>query len=669
MPSKVNVNGVQSRRPGVRASVTAQRSNGVLSPTGRVVLLHTFPFLKKATVTEVRTRAALLDLAPWSRELADIAKVLYEPANDPRVVGAPNAVLLVSPSTTTQAQATLLDGAGNDAVVLKAKSWGPSGNRVQVAVANNASDATLRDITFTWDGLVESFPRLGTGPVLSVYYDGAEATAVTLAASRVDGVRILQTKATIAIGTYNPDNMAWDGTITVTPSAGAASGETFTATVSGINRATGAPDTEVLTWDEAATTDPKTTTKAWSDVTSIVFAKSGATTVTFTVAAYAFDLTVDDYANLGLVADRINAKSGDGYHASKLSSRVSAVPTDEVDTLAATTIFGSGSPKSLRADLWDTLLQLERSERVEATRVTTTDADGTAPPVAYATPVYLVGGTASTPVLADWEAALAALTTKRINSMWCGSTDASVHDAIKTHLAGRVGSVGANAADAVVAAAAGETLAQVKTRSVALNTRHVALCGQKIRRRNAAGALVWFDPTYQALEVIGMQAATRVGVPQTRKVSAASDISSTWDPNLDAEELLDAGILFYEPFEGGIRVCAGVTTYRQTEHVPFMERSANASFNYGQQLVADAWDVLIGDDNAVASRSTLLALARAVLRNAVTDKYIRWFNEETLDVEELADVFRLVAGIAPVLPFNHGILELESVQDLPARAA
>jgi hypothetical protein len=669
MPSLVTINGVQTRRPGVRAKVSRQEAAGVVSPTGRVVILEELPFLEKGVVTEVRSRRAMQDLAPWSDHLQNLAKVLFEPANDDRISGGPNAILLVSPTPTTAARATLLDANGDDSLLLEAVSWGTSGNRVKVAVTNNATDATIRDITLTWDGVSEPFTALGLGSLVSVYYGLTEATAVTLLADRINGVRVRQTKAAIAIGTYEPDKMAWDGTITVTPSAGAASAQTFTVTVSGTDKATGLAATEVLSWDDTDTTDPMTTAKSWSDVTSIVFAESGSTTPTFTVSAFAFDCGPSSYANLGLVADRINAKNTAGYYATKLSAKVASVPTNEIDTFAEASCLTEVAAKAVRADLWWMVTQLERSELVEVTRVTTTSSDGLLAPVALGAPVFLSGGTETTPVLANWQTCLDALQTERINSGWCGSTDAAVHDAVATHLAGRTQAVGANSADFAFGCAALETKAQIKTRTLALSgKRGVTLCVDKLRRRNAAGSLVWMDPKYQALEIVGMAMGTSIGEPQTRKYSAAVDIAKSFDPVLDAEEMLAAGVLFYEKSPKGIRCAASVSTYTQTDFLPFAERSANESFNYGLQLVADAWDVLIGLPNSRVTASGLKTLSRTVLRQAVIDGVIRWFDESTLDVTEIGDVFRLDARIAPVLPFNHGIIQAEAVAFLPTGA-
>jgi len=83
-----------------------------------------------------------------------------------------------------------------------------------------------------------------------------------------------ESRRTLDVGTF-AGNFSIDGAIVVRPSQ-APGAATYTVTISGTNRITGAADTEALTWT-GTVRERKQTAKSWSDVTSIVAAATAGT--------------------------------------------------------------------------------------------------------------------------------------------------------------------------------------------------------------------------------------------------------------------------------------------------------------------------------------------------------------------------------------------------------
>lgn len=328
MASSVSVNGQNTRQPGVYAMPNASALGGTAAGIGRLAVLGDFPWLEQAMPIVKTTASSLKRLNPANDELQLVTHLIYNAAADDRI-GQPSAVILCNVQPTTQAKATLNDAAAAGAVTLSAALWGTDGNRTSYAVVAGTSKGVK--ITLARDGLSEVFDNVTYDNILGFDYTGSDATTMLLSFATVSGVKRLRlsyTKTGInGASTFTPADLPVDGTITITPSVAV----TGTATVSGINKATGVADTEVRTFTASAVA--QTTTKAWSSLTSIVFTHDAAQT--YTISGYSFDLGADVYPWASNLTDRVAAATGFTTSAAA-SPRASAIPTSELDDKTST---------------------------------------------------------------------------------------------------------------------------------------------------------------------------------------------------------------------------------------------------------------------------------------------------------------------------------------------
>lgn len=650
MPTAVNVQGTTTRRPGVYSEVDVSAVGGRVLEINHLAVLGEFPVLQKATPSQHFSGESIRDLSPNDQLLAFVGRFAYNPANDARVPGGPTSVRLVSVVPTTQAQLVLLDSGGNDSLTLKATAWGVAGNRTIVSVANNAGDATLRDVTVARDGVTETYAGLGTGPVLEINYTGADATAMAMAYDRASGITIAQGKTGLSpASAFIPTSMAFDGTISITLDAAPGAGETFSVLIAGINKATGLADTETLAWADVDGA-PKTTAKAFADVTSFTPTNSGGSAVTaYAITNLAFDLSPANYANAGLAADRINAYSDRGFVATKKSAQAAKIALGDLDDFVAAAILSAA--KSLRADTRAIVGALNHSILITATRATA--PAGAAPPVALGSSVYLAGGTETTPGDGDWQDAFVALRSEDVQILSLLSTDASVHGLGNAHCAFMAGA-GANERNLWVGGAANEALSAVKARTVALNSRHTCYVPQQADVVNAAGETERITPDKLAFILASMQAGTNVGVPLTRKrpnVLAVYD-GTDWDADEDVEALLASGAVVLTSYRLGLRVERSITTYQEDDNPIFSEMSANESFNTSIRDLRQNLDLLIGEPALPTTAGRIRTLTKTILERQVLDGIIKAYRDDSVVVEDLGDLFRVRYAVAPIEPTN-----------------
>lgn len=123
----------------------------------------------------------------------------------------------------------------------------------------------------------------------------------------------------------------------------------------------------------------------------------------------------------------------------------------------------------------------------------------------------------------------------------------------------------------------------VKSAARAINSRHTSLVSQQPTVLNENGDLEEMEEWAFACLCAGMQAGSEVGEPITYKVirAFALDQDSSWDPRIDFDEMIEAGVLFAEQTDAGtFRVVVGNTTYSQDSNLVFNRISINEAANY-----------------------------------------------------------------------------------------
>lgn len=666
MPQPIVVNGRTTYAAGVRVTSVIDNQDGVALDLGVIKVIADLDFLEAAVPTDLLTsQGSVARLEPTSSTAKSIAHVLFNVnrRDNTRIGRGPSGVYLVSPTPTTQAEWTLNDASGDPVAVIRSLAWGPKGNQARIALTNNALDATKRDLAVTRKGRSpESFTALGSGNVAGVYYDGDEydggSDTLTFAADRINGLVVAFSKVLIP-AVFVPDDMCFDGDLTLTPTETMGVGETTTVVVTGIDRATGAPATATVEWVEGeGAGDPKTTGVEWADVYEIDFS-SDDVAQQMTVAGRAFDLAPDDYPKVSEALDRINEFASRGFHATYLEADATIVPLDEIDkTSAATLKTGTSATKYVRADLWAFLRSVNASTLIEAERVTTTSDDGNGLPVALPSPVFLAGGSRTTPGASDWQAAWDAAKTLPGSVVQPLTTSAAVWALVPAHLAElrEIGN-GAQAWPCVSTSYAAAKAAAVGFNNELLGSV-IAIEGQM---PNEDGESTWYGAEWVALAVAGMHAAQ---APIARFTNRRLPFDSVrglggWLPSADYETAIRDGVFaaFQKPGIGWV-IQIGSTSY-VTRDASYPFRSSPSSVQsmiVTEQFVNGYLDELLGDLNntvpvgtqRVLTRATFLVYVVNAYRAAVKRGYCRSFDESNIDVSDGGSVWEAVVPTAPL---------------------
>ncbi len=405
-------------------------------------------------------------------------------------------------------------------------------------------------------------------------------------------------------------------------------------------------------------TTPVNTTGSFSEVTRIVVGdvEAAQTLTTTVVAASASALT---QTTLQKAADYYNARS---VELNPTTTRgfiftlafQGAYPVSKLDvTPAAVTI--SAAPASFYADLYTIIDWINQNSQL-VSAAAASGASGGAPDN-LTNPVFLTGGVEGTTTFADYTKAFTLLKQTRVNTIVPLTGDPAVHAALKEHCA-FMGGVGRSERDGIVGIQnTGLTdvpnKTEAKAAAVALNTRHVRACVQAIEKFNTAGERVEFQPMYTAVLAAGMQAGSSVGTSLTFKYADALDFrqSNTWNPIDDAEEMIQAGLLFLENVEGvGRRWVRNVTTFLQNDNLAFTEASVNEAVNFAAFNFRTNLETAVGRKGFAGTLNATKAVAIGTLGLLVDEEIlVDW---RALDFELIVDVMEVSVEIAPVIPIN-----------------
>ena len=683
MPSAVNFKGIFSRRPGVYAAVDTSALEIGTTTTNRIAIVADLPFLQQGVSKTVTSQNALTKLEASSSFLQNIAKILFNPANDSNVTGSPAAVTLVSPNPSTQALKHL-NCNSSEQLTVKAKSYGSFGNQLQVSVANNANDSALKDVLVKRGSTVETFTAIGTGNVFTTQYtaaaSGVYAHAVTAAYARATGLTIKQTlksaqsglscaaDATVTYATAASDKIIFKGPIKVSlfrndsaTSAGSGSNAGAKVTITGTNLA-GSATTEIAEFQGGA--NNVTTTAKFATVTSVVLlTQSSAVSGTYTV-----DLDVDyvvnaaDHATIQLAVDEINGKSAQGFVASVVEPFYSSsVAFNKMDAIAAGTDM-KGSAMGVKADLQEYVRVLAAYSAL----ATAEEKSGAVGNTLDATSGYvsLTGGSETAESsLSDshWATAIDALRvaidpvsqeTIDVQTIVLFNTSESVQKDLRDHCDYMAGA-GKNECNGWVAMPSDSSVANIRARSKALNTRHLSVVFQDMTTTASDGAAVKLDPRYTALALAGIQNSTATGVPMTNKLINAQKIHQLTSISLidSVEDLLESSVVVLMPTALGYKVERSLTTM-QSDNMAFNEVSGNESINTSIRDLRAALDSKIGQPNVATTLQSVTSIVKSRLRDQVSNGIIKAVNESSVEAIDQGDAILIRYTAAPTLPIN-----------------
>lgn len=659
------IDGQSYLRPGVRSRLNGDNlAKGGAAPAGIVAVLGVFergtpktPFL---CVSPDDVRKKLPTLGPR------IASLLYEPAADRKVRGRPNQVYLVRVNPATRASATFKDPAAADVLKLLADDYGVYGNATS-AKAENGTAAGSQRWTFQRGTALEVVDNVLLEVFSLNHADNTELADLKIIVDptpTTGKIQITFQSVAFPLGsdpdTTTPTKLAFDGVLTCTLDQ--VSGAATTITITGINKSTGSPDTEELAIGAAAT--EITSTKAWSDVSSVVVATKGSAT-TLTLSGNAFHLPIADYPTVADVRAKIDTYAARGFTFTALTGQ--SLNVTDLDKIAAP---GADAEAANTAKATANLYETVRRINNDATLVTAEKvAAGQLRPANVGTTFFGGGGEGSTQA-ADWQAALDALRKIRCDTVAVLTDDAALHAKASAHARYMEGD-GRDERMVFCGAAAGESLDALRTRVIGLNNRNVVLCGQEIRVYNAAGRPEWLTPQWQALQVAGLFASLRVGVPLTEKIMNVIDVRSaaSWDADGDAETVIGRGVLaYYRDMDGFVRVLRQVTTYQQDTHEVYAVIGPNGSANRSIKNMRSALQPYLGDPDVDVDASFLERKAIEELERQVDDKEIRAFDPESVLFTPITNGFKGAYSFAPVgsNEFINITGNLVRAQDIPA---
>jgi hypothetical protein len=353
------------------------------------------------------------------------------------------------------------------------------------------------------------------------------------------------------------------------------------------------------------------------------------------------------YDTLQKQLDYYNSK--DGFDFVALSGALSFLMVN-MDIYAATNI--KTTPVNFGADLYWIITGINNySALVTAER----QSPGTTSPSNTTTPVYLAGGNegSTTPGLegtptashADWEDALDLLKQLYVNTIVVLTADPSVHADLKSHIAYMCGA-GRMERDGVVGimnsgVTGRATKAEIKTQIIALNTRHLRIVAQQCERYNSDGIKTKMDEPFTACLVAGSQAGTEVGTSLTRKYINTLGMygDSSWNPKDDADELIEAGLMFAEQVDGkGNRWVRNITSHLSTSNVAYTEASVNQATNYAVYNFRTEMEAMVGEKGFAGTVQAADGRARNKLDLLMDEVLTGW---RSLLITLLSDVMEI----------------------------
>lgn len=491
------------------------------------------------------------------------------------------------------------------------------------------------------------------GALLGVYIDGTATAGIVTVASTTGPVTVFSVPAgTAAEGVIKCDycHVAKTSVSLALDGAGAHSVLVF-----GKNAANGAVASVVTT---NGTTPVVTAANTFAALDFIVVgAVNVARTLTATVVAVQTDATVQK--TLQKAADLFNAKSTviagpltRGFTFTITTGKTGFL-TSDLDVVSGVNIKDP-TVASLKADLYAVVAWINQNSVLVSAEVST---GATGVPDNTASPLFLSGGVEGTALFSHYQTALNLLKRIRVNSIVDLSGDPAVAAACDAHAA-YMGGVGRSERDVFVgllntAMDDVPTKSEAMTQIVNLNSRHVRAWAQAIERFNSAGEREEFLPPFGAAILAGMQAGSPVGTSLTKKTMNVLGLRqhSSWNPVDDAEELIQAGLVFAEDTDGmGRRVVRNVTTHLSSDNIAFTEGSVNEAVNYAVYEFRTALEVAVGKRGFAGTVSATRSVAIGKLDALVGELVITAYR--SLDMELIADVLDVSVELAPVIPIN-----------------
>lgn len=691
MAGGVVVQGNVERVPGLYGVPGRSTIGGNTTSVGNLGVVGEYPSLEQNVPALFPNKESLLALDPTNIEWARFADICWNPASDGRIGGI-GSLTLVNAQPCTQASYTFPSANTGNSVAFKAKRWGAKGNATYVRLTSKGPTSKLVDAYVSANGTSESYPNIGSGSV--VQFDNSLCTDLTTGGSSTvtvgndnatfdgtpDGicnkltwswVKALQT-ADGATGTFT--KLVINGKITAKALvADAGSGHTLIVTAVGLD-ASGASLTAARTFTNPTLNQELVlqvggVDAVFSRLDTVTWANGGggvSTAPSISANAFVLQLTpTNGFTYVKDIATFLNNYNAKGWALTVLQPQIAQIPANQLDARAAVDTFGAVAP--FRADVWSLINTLAVSKLVTCARVTGAQTSGVDMPAPWNQTAdvkvdhALISGTetAISSVSTQYAASLQMLETEDIQSVVVESDSIDAGTALAYHL-NRAALAGSER-NGYFGAPNSTSLATIySTYVTALNDRGVSVAGQQILMSNPlTGAKEYLDTFWQAVQQASMQCGRNVGIPLTNKKPRILGTQQNWTPGLDDDTVIKNGIYAYTKGNTGYKVLRSITSWVSDDFVPYEEVSANESFNFSIRDCRNQLTAKIGDP-ADITPSQFVGVIKTILDAQVAAKQIRAYDPTSVRVVQVGDVYNIYYRVAPMLPFNFGLLFVDA---------
>jgi hypothetical protein len=704
MAGGIVINGKFVARPGVYANVRYIPIPGAPTQGGVLAVVGEFPFLKQNTPYISTSQRAFESIAVSNPTLMRMSNIIYSPFRQAAFAGSPTQVVLMSPMPTTQAFGMLRDSANADSIRIASRIWGPQGNRTLFRIVPNAAIGGW-DVRVTNDGTTENIrvpaepapatfsyayptPAPSPAPATPHTSEGfgvwlSDTGSVTRGEVTSSGIDFTFSKVLldecVADVVADPGHISWlpngpvTGVLSVT-GAGALSGGLLTAIISGIDEATGLPDTDTITFSvaECLAVTAKPTTVTWASVSSVACFTAGGQTLAGSVTIAGANFPTLNAANgqttvaaaIRFIAQYATA----GFISSTSSTRTASILLADLDESTVAPL-----PLSLSADSWKIVTTVNASSLF----VELEDVGPLAPDVPVnGTFFFLVGGSQSVVTSQDWGDALEELRWYDVDELHAFYDPTGVlpfGDAVLPLFFDHVNTMwgdGANERTLWVGAGENETYSTLVQRSALFNSERVNVVIDSANITQYQGATEQMRPYWYAL----MHAAAASSIPGvgslTRaqlRVNGVSRNASLYSNEM-VNELLRAGLIMTSVPPGGFpRVEREVTTWTVDNNVAQTEAICTRSVRESIKDMRAALDVLLSPE----ASTTIIVLAdvqamvegRLEAQKASQAPLITDYDRQSITIRELADRFDI--GYRIVCRVNKNFIVLDVGVSVP----
>jgi len=551
-----------------------------------------------------------------SGELVNAARLSLQPGNDEQIVGGAQQLLVLKTNTSVKASLALATNYGT----LKAKKAGTPGNNVSVEISDTAPVTGVAEVTsitcvadvssslnsqyflydtpyvayYVWINVAAAGvdPEIAgrTGIMVAIAEDDIAADVATAVAAAMNASIYI---GAAAVGAVVTATAAHTGAAADAVDGAATTGFTFSVTTQGV---TAVAAKKVVTIENSISGISEVSdTIGGQSVLQIWMTDTGASAATLTIDATKIMTTVTggtapslsipktQFNTINQLVDFINSKSG--YVAVLGDSSQQNEPLSVLDRVAAQDI--KAIPYQMLRNLQDMKNFFGDSGLVDFTATAFLGL-----PVADVK-TFLFGGVKGATTNAKILGALDALMKSRVNfivplfsrdataDIADGLTDDassytidSVHIAVRTHCSQNSTVKGRKERQGFLGYKG--TFDNAKTKSFNLSNARIALMFQDVDVQDANGEIVTAQPHMLAVINAAMRAAAVVGLPLLyKKANVNGFISQGFDPEVDADEAIDANLCFLEKAPGGgFRFVIDNSTYGQIKDAWIYNRPA-----------------------------------------------------------------------------------------------